>query len=112
MFGIGMGEFLGLLVLGLILVGPDKLPTAARDFARIVHKIRNFTTYASRELKENLGPGFEDLDVSDLNPKNIAKKVLDNALEETKPVVNPIVQEVEQQREEIKKIAKIDPDIL
>ena len=101
-----------LLVLGLILVGPDKLPTAARDFARIVHKIRNFTTYASRELKENLGPGFEDLDVSDLNPKNIAKKVLDNALEETKPVVNPIVQEVEQQREEIKKIAKIDPDIL
>ena len=96
MFGIGMGEFLGLLVLGLILVGPDKLPTAARDFARIVHKIRNFTTYASRELKENLGPGFEDLDVSDLNPKNIAKKVLDNALEETKPVVNPIVQEVEQ----------------
>ena len=112
MFGIGMGEFLGLLVLGLILVGPDKLPTAARDFARIVHKIRNFTTYASRALKENLGPGFEDLDVSDLNPKNIAKKVLDNALEETKPVVNPIVQEVEQQREEIKKIAKIDPDIL
>ena len=29
MFGIGMGEFLGLVVLGLFLVGPDKLPNAA-----------------------------------------------------------------------------------
>ena len=60
-----MGEFLGLVVLGLFLVGPDKLPTAARDFARIVHKLRNFTAYASKELRENLGPGFENLDVTE-----------------------------------------------
>jgi sec-independent protein translocase protein TatB len=108
MFGIGMGEFLGLVVLGLFLVGPDKLPTAARDFARIVHKIRNFTTYASKELRENLGPGFENLDVTDLNPKNLAKKVLDNAIQET----SPVVEEVKRNNKEIKDIAKIDPDIL
>jgi len=53
MFGVGMGEFLGLIVLGLFLVGPDKLPNAAKDFARFLHKVRNFTSYASRELKEN-----------------------------------------------------------
>jgi sec-independent protein translocase protein TatB len=41
MFGIGMGEFLGLVVLGLFLVGPDKLPNAAKDFARFLHKVRN-----------------------------------------------------------------------
>ena len=108
MFGIGMGEFLGLIVLGLFLVGPDKLPTAARDFARILHKIRNFTAFATRELKENLGPGFENLDVKDLNPKNLAKKVINDALEDTKPVVN----EVKRQTNEIKNVAKIDPDIL
>ena len=33
MFGVGVGEFLGLVVLGLFLVGPDKLPGAAKDFA-------------------------------------------------------------------------------
>jgi len=103
-----MGEFLGLIVLGLFLVGPDKLPTAARDFARILHKIRNFTSFATRELKENLGPGFENLDVKDLNPKNLAKKVINDALEDTKPVVN----EVKRQTNEIKNVAKIDPDIL
>lgn len=108
MFGIGMGEFLGLVVLGLFLVGPDKLPNAAKDFARILHKLRNFTTYASRELKENLGPGFEDLDVKDLTPKNLAKKVIGNAMDDVKPVVN----EVKRQSKDIKDVAKIDPDLL
>ncbi|NBY51143.1 MAG: Sec-independent protein secretion pathway component [Actinobacteria bacterium] len=108
MFGIGMGEFLGLIVLGLFLVGPDKLPNAAKDFARFLHKVRNFTTYASRELKENLGPGFEDLDVTDLTPKNLAKKVLGNAMDDVTPVVN----EVKKQSRDIKDVAKIDPDLL
>jgi sec-independent protein translocase protein TatB len=108
MFGIGMGEFLGLVVLGLFLVGPDKLPNAAKDFARFLHKVRNFTSYASRELKENLGPGFEDLDVSDLTPKNLAKKVIGNAMED----VRPVAQEMKRQSKEIKDVAKIDPDLL
>ena len=103
-----MGEFLGLVVLGLFLVGPDKLPSAAKDFARILHKVRNFTTYASRELKENLGPGFEDLDVKDLTPKNLAKKVIGNAMDDVKPVVH----EVKRQTKDIKDVAKIDPDLL
>lgn len=108
MFGIGMGEFMGLIVLGLFLVGPDKLPNAAKDFARFLHKVRNFTTYASRELKENLGPGFEDLDVTDLTPKNLAKKVLGNAMDD----VTPVVKEVKKQSRDIKDVAKIDPDLL
>jgi sec-independent protein translocase protein TatB len=108
MFGIGMGEFLGLIVLGLFLVGPDKLPNAAKDFARFLHKVRNFTSYASRELKENLGPGFEDLDVSDLTPKKLAKKVIGNAMDDVKPVA----QEIKRQSKEIKDVAKIDPDLL
>lgn len=103
-----MGELLGLIVLGLFLVGPDKLPNAAKDFARFLHKVRNFTSYASRELKENLGPGFEDLDVSDLTPKNLAKKVIGNAMDDVKPVIN----DVKRQSKEIKDVAKIDPDLL
>lgn len=108
MFGIGMGEFIGLVVLGLFLVGPDKLPEASRDFARLIHKLRNFTSDASRELKKNLGPGFEDLEVKDLTPKNLAKKVLGDALEDTKPVIN----DARKRTKELKDIAKIDPDLL
>lgn len=108
MFGVGVGEFLGLLVLGLFLVGPDKLPSAAKDFARVLHKIRNFTSDASTELKKNLGPGFEDLNVADLTPKKLAKKVLGDALEETKPAIS----EVRKRTNELKDVAKIDPDLL
>lgn len=103
-----MGEFIGLVVLGLFLVGPDKLPEATRDFARMVHRIRGLTSEASKELKKNLGPGFEDLDVKDLNPKNLAKKVLGDALEDTKPTI----EEARKRSKELKEIAKIDPDLL
>lgn len=112
MFGIGMGEFLGLLILGLFLVGPDKLPEAAKDFARFVHKVRNFTTYASRELKENLGPGFEDLQVSDLTPKKLAQKVLGNALDDVKPIAEDLKREARASKKVIDEAAKIDPDLL
>ena len=112
MFGIGMGEFLGLVVLGLFLVGPDKLPNAAREFARFLHKVRTFTSYASRELKENLGPGFEDLDVTDLTPKNLAKKVIGTAMDDIKGEVKPVASEIKRQTKDIKDVAKIDPDLL
>ena len=112
MFGIGMGEFLGLVILGLFLVGPDKLPEAAKDFARFIHKVRNFTTYASRELKENLGPGFEDLQVSDLTPKKLAQKVLGNALDDVKPLANDLKSHAKASKKVIDEAAKIDPDLL
>jgi sec-independent protein translocase protein TatB len=112
MFGIGMGEFLGLLILGLFLVGPDKLPEAAKDFARFINKVRNFTTYASRELKENLGPGFEDLQVSDLTPKKLAQKVLGNALDDVKPMAEDLKREARASKKVIDEAAKIDPDLL
>jgi sec-independent protein translocase protein TatB len=112
MFGIGMGEFLGLVILGLFLVGPDKLPEAAKDFARFIHKVRNFTTYASRELKENLGPGFEDLQVTDLTPKKLAQKVLGNALDDVKPLANDLKNQAKASKKIIDEAAKIDPDLL
>lgn len=43
MFGIGMGEFLGLVILGLFLVGPDKLPEAAKTLPDL------FTRFATSQ---------------------------------------------------------------
>lgn len=87
MFDIGGGEIIGLAILGMILVGPDRLPKAAADAARFIRKVRNFTTGAGDELKKNLGPGFEDLDIRDLNPKNLLQKHILDAVED-KPRVS------------------------
>ena len=97
-FDIGAGEMVGLAILGLILVGPDRLPKLASDAARIVRKIQKFSQAATHELRENLGPGFEDLQPSDLNPKNFIKKHLAQALDEENDSAQPI--------------PKIDPDVL
>jgi hypothetical protein len=46
--------------------------------------------------------------VADLTPKKLAKKVLGDALEETKPAIA----EVRKRTNELKDVAKIDPDLL
>jgi len=82
MLDIGAGELLGLALVALLLVGPAKLPTFAADAARFIRKVRNFAQSATSDLRENLGPGFEDLSVSDLNPKSFIRKQMRQALEE------------------------------
>ena len=96
-FDFGPGEIIGLAVLAIILVGPERLPKVAADAARAVKKIRAFAHNATAEIRENLGPGFEDLQPQDLNPKTFIKKQIGNVLEEeSAPKITP----------------KIDPDLL
>ena len=82
MLDIGAGELLGLALVALVLLGPSKLPTFAADAARFIKKIRSFAQSATSNLRENLGPGFEDLSVSDLNPKSFIRKQVSKALED------------------------------
>lgn len=67
MFDIGSGEIIGLAILGMILVGPERLPKAAADAARFIKRLREVTSGAGDEFEEesrswirNVGyPGFE-----------------------------------------------------
>jgi sec-independent protein translocase protein TatB len=102
MFNIGAGEFATLAVLALVLIGPDKLPDVARQAAKFLQKIRNLANNATVELRENLGPGFEDLQPSDLHPKKFIAKHLDTISGESEF----------REAKEIVENAKIDPDLL
>ena len=81
-FDLGGGEIMGLAVLALILLGPERLPKFASDAATLVRKIQKMSHIATQELRENLGPGFEDLQPSDLNPKAFIKKHINATLDE------------------------------
>ena len=100
-FDIGAGEILGLAILGMILVGPERLPKMAVEAGQWVKKARGLATKATAELRENLGPGFEDLQPKDLNPKTFVKKQISELLDEETP--KPKVK---------KPTAMIDPDLL
>jgi sec-independent protein translocase protein TatB len=97
-FDFGAGELIGLAILGMVLVGPDKLPGLAVQAAKFIKKARTLATSATNELKENLGPGFEDLKPADLNPKTFVRKQINAVLDDEKTSQRP------QKR--------IDPDIL
>ncbi len=50
MFGIGFSELLLILVIALIVIGPQKLPELARSLARGIAEFKR----AASEIKENL----------------------------------------------------------
>ena len=105
MFDFCAGEIAGLVVLALILVGPERMPRVAGDLARMIRKVRAMTNTATAEIRENLGPGFEDLTPSDLNPKTFIKRHVASVLEEDeeKEKLNSTESAIKPQ---------IDPDLL
>lgn len=91
MFDIGAPEFLLLIVAAVILFGPEKLPEFARKAARVVNYLRNIASNAQQQLGEELGPGFENLDIRDLSPKSFIQKHL---LDEVEPIVADVKSEL------------------
>lgn len=82
MFDFGFGEIIGLVVLALLLVGPERMPRVASDLAKMIRKVRSLTNTATAEIRENLGPGFEDLKPADLNPKTFIKRHVASVLDD------------------------------
>jgi sec-independent protein translocase protein TatB len=58
---VGWGEMLVLLVVGLVVLGPERLPGAIRWTADAVRQAREYLTSMSTQLREDIGPEFDDL---------------------------------------------------
>ncbi|MFD6857448.1 Sec-independent protein translocase protein TatB [Rhodococcus sp. NPDC060090] len=70
MFGnIGWGEFMVLLIAALVVLGPERLPGAVSWVTKSLRQVREYASGARQQLKDELGPDFEDLQkpLSDLN---------------------------------------------
>jgi sec-independent protein translocase protein TatB len=61
MFNIGWGEFLILIVAGLLILGPERLPSAAAWLGRTVRQVREYANGAREQLRSELGPEFDEL---------------------------------------------------
>ncbi|OXM68124.1 MULTISPECIES: Sec-independent protein translocase protein TatB [Amycolatopsis] len=56
---VGWGEILVLIVAGLFILGPERLPEAAAWLGRSVRKVRDFANGARQQLKDEMGSDFE-----------------------------------------------------
>ena len=88
---INAPEFVLLLVLAVILFGPERLPELARKAARLVRYVRTMAGSAQQQLSRELGPGFEDLDLRDLNPRAFVQKHL---LDDVEPIIADVKKEI------------------
>jgi sec-independent protein translocase protein TatB len=75
-FNIGPMEFLVLALVGIVVLGPDRLPQFARDAARMIRTLRDLATGARQQLREELGPEFADIDLRNLNPRTAVQRAV------------------------------------
>lgn len=76
MFNIGPLELVVLAIVGIVVLGPDRLPGLARDAARMLRSLRDMATGARQQLRDELGPEFADLDLRDLNPRTAVQRAV------------------------------------
>jgi sec-independent protein translocase protein TatB len=70
---LGWEEILLLAVIGLIVFGPDRLPKAAQDAARLLRQLRTMARGAANDLRAELGPEMADLDLRSLHPRRFVE---------------------------------------
>ncbi|WP_369061124.1 twin-arginine translocase TatA/TatE family subunit [Kocuria rhizophila] len=76
MFGISGGEAIIILIVALVVIGPERVPEYAQKFKEMVKAVRSYATGATADLKESLGPEFADLDWRKLDPRQYDPRVI------------------------------------
>ncbi|MGW2274724.1 sec-independent translocase [Streptomyces yangpuensis] len=73
---IGALELVTIVVLAILVFGPDKLPKVIQDVTGFIRKVRAFSDSAKQDIRSELGPDFKDFEFEDLNPKAFIRKQL------------------------------------
>lgn len=84
MFDVGPAELGLIVVIAIIILGPEKIPDLAKKTARVLHFLRNVANNAQDTLSRELGT---DVDIRDLNPKTFVQKHL---LDEVQPIIDDV----------------------
>jgi sec-independent protein translocase protein TatB len=75
-FDLSITKLLVLAVIALIVFGPHELPKIASQAGKMLRDLRRIAEGAKADLREGLGPEFQDFDFDDLNPRRFVQKHL------------------------------------
>jgi sec-independent protein translocase protein TatB len=75
-FDLSLPKLLILAVIALVVFGPNELPKMAAKAGRALRELRKIAEGAKSDLREGLGPEFDDFDLDDLNPRRFVQKHL------------------------------------
>jgi sec-independent protein translocase protein TatB len=82
MFGVGLPEMAVIALVAVIVFGPDKLPDYARQAGRMLRQLRRLAQAAQQDLRDELGPEYADLKLTDLDPRVAIRKHLLEAMDD------------------------------
>jgi sec-independent protein translocase protein TatB len=86
---VGWSELIVLAIVGLVVLGPDRLPKAAADAAKWLRELRKMARNATQDIKAELGPEMADLDLASLHPRRIVSSALWDEDESETAVTTP-----------------------
>lgn len=82
------GELLLLVLLALIVLGPERLPGYAAKLAQAVRNLRDLAEGAKSQIKDEMGPAFDDINWRQLDPRQYdPRRIVREAL--SGPSVSP-----------------------
>jgi sec-independent protein translocase protein TatB len=81
-FGIGLPELMVIIVVAVLVFGPDRLPDFARQAGRFVRQLRTFAQNARDDIRAELGPEYADFELTDLDPRRAVRKYLQDTWDE------------------------------
>ena len=90
MFGINGWELVIILVVAMLVIGPERLPAYAEQLGGLVRRGRDLLRNAKARVDDELGPEFSDVDWSKLDPRQYdPRKIVRDALLDDDPVAGP-----------------------
>jgi Sec-independent protein translocase protein TatA len=93
LFNLGLGEIAAILVLGLLIFGPDRLPKAVQTVVGGLRRFRSAADDATRSLSDAAGWDTTETrqtltQLADLHPRRLASSVLDEPTSDTRRPAN------------------------
>jgi sec-independent protein translocase protein TatB len=68
-FGVNLSEFNVLVAVAAVVLGPERLPEYAQQLGRLVRELRRMAQGASAQVREEMGPEFDEIDWAKLDPR-------------------------------------------
>lgn len=85
-FNLTSTEIVLLVFLAIVVLGPRRLPHYAARLAQLVRQVRDLAEGAKGQIREELGPAFDDIDWRQLDPRQYdPRRIVREALQEPGP---------------------------